>query len=118
MTDSTKILRVLTLGVLGTMLLILGTYWMKVKESSTTDNIFYEKYMESIDTKVEEMSRYNIALLIHIDSVNTAIVKVDSNIAAINTTVAQIKQKSENEINIVNSFSVSDLQQFFTDRYK
>lgn len=118
MTLGDKNLKLLLMGVLGTVLLVLGTYWMKGKKSSTADNIFYEKYIESINTKVEELSRRNTVLLMSIDSVNTAITKVDSELTAINTNITQIKQNSENEINTVNSFSVTDLQQFFTDRYK
>ena len=51
------------------------------------------------------------------DSVNTHVTEITNEINYIDNNISVIKQKTNEKINIVDTYTASELEQFFTDRY-
>lgn len=84
----------------------------------TTDIDSYYKRIDSLQTKIDS------AMIIN-DELNQKLTKIDSNVVQINKeilvvdiNIQKIKENTNETIASVDTFSISQLQRFFTDRYK
>ena len=82
-----------------------------------TDIKGYEDKIESLQVKVDSASVINKMLDNKMDSVNTHVTEITNEINHIDNNISVIKQKTNDKINIVDTYTASELEQFFTDRY-
>ncbi|QQO91763.1 hypothetical protein immuto35A_83 [Flavobacterium phage vB_FspM_immuto_3-5A] len=82
-----------------------------------TDIKGYEDKIESLQVKVDSASVINKMLDNKMDSVNTHVTEITNEINHIDNNISVIKQKTNEKINIVDTYTASELEQFFTDRY-
>ena len=82
-----------------------------------TDIKGYEDKIESLQVKVDSASVINKMLDNKMDSVNTHVTEITNEINHIDNNISVIKQKTNEKINIVDTNTASELEQFFTDRY-
>ena len=85
--------------------------------SIKTDVKGYEDKIESLQVKVDSASVINKMLDNKMDSVNTHVTEITNEINHIDNNISVIKQKTNEKINIVDTYTASELEQFFTDRY-
>ena len=85
--------------------------------SIKTDIKGYEDKIESLQVKVDSASVINKMLDNKMDSVNTHVTEITNEINHIDNNISVIKQKTNEKINIVDTYTASELEQFFTDRY-
>jgi len=82
-----------------------------------TDIKGYEDKIESLQVKIDSASVINKMLDNKMDSVNTHVTEITNEINHIDNNISVIKQKTNEKINIVDTYTASELEQFFTDRY-
>ena len=85
--------------------------------SIKTDIKGYEDKIESLQVKVDSASVINKMLDNKMDSVNTHVTEITNEINHIDNNISVIKQRTNEKINIVDTYTASELEQFFTDRY-
>ena len=82
-----------------------------------TDIKGYEDKIESLQVKVDSASVINKMLDNKMDSVNTHVTEITNEINHIDNNISVIKQKTNEKVNSVDTYTASELEQFFTDRY-
>jgi len=70
----------------------------------------YQKQIEELNTKLEEQVELDKVYQKQIDSLSS----IEDDIVVI---IEKIKEKEYVQVKVVDSLPISDLQQFFTDRY-
>ena len=85
--------------------------------SIKTDMKGYKEEIENLQTKVDSAQAINRQIDTKMDSVNTHVTEITNEINHIDNNISVIKQKTNEKVNVVDAYSVSELEQFFTDRY-
>jgi chromosome segregation ATPase len=85
--------------------------------SIKTDVKGYEDKIEALQTKVDSAQAVNEKIDVKIDSVKDNVVNITKEIHHIDNNISIIKQQTDEKINTINTYSASELEQFFTDRY-
>lgn len=78
----------------------------------------YEDKIDLLQTKVDSVNSLNKELDSKINNLNNQITLIDTDIDNVQSNITTIKTKTNEKINSVDSFTYSDLEQFFADRYK
>jgi septal ring factor EnvC (AmiA/AmiB activator) len=82
-----------------------------------TDITSYENKIELLQTKIDSTTTLNKTLNNKIDLVNIHVTKITDEINQIDNNILILRQKTNEKIKIVDIYTASELEQFFTDRY-
>lgn len=85
--------------------------------SIKTDVKGYKEKIEALQTKVDSAQAVNEKIDVKIDSVKDNVVNITKEIHHIDNNISIIKQQTDEKVNVINTYSASELEQFFTDRY-
>ena len=85
--------------------------------SIKTDVKGYKEKIEALQTKVDSAQAVNEKIDIKIDSVKDNVVNITKEIHHIDNNISVIKQQTNEKVNIVDTYTASELEKFFTDRY-
>jgi peptidoglycan hydrolase CwlO-like protein len=82
-----------------------------------TDVKGYQQKIEALQTKIDSTQVVNQKIDTKIDSVKNNVITITNEINHIDNNISVIKQRTNEKINIASTYSASELEQFFTDRY-
>ena len=77
----------------------------------------YRQEIAALDAKIDSLHSENEYLTTTIDSLNTEITALDEEIDAQDDEIERIREEADEEITAVDTFTPSQLTEFFTDRY-
>ena len=77
----------------------------------------YRQEIAALDAKIDSLHSENEHLTTTIDSLNTEITALDQEIDAQDDEIERIKEEADEEVTAVDTFTPSQLTDFFTDRY-
>ena len=77
----------------------------------------YRQEIDALDAKIDSLHSENDHLNLTIDSLNTEITALDQEIDAQDDEIEKIREKADEEITAIDTFTPSQLTEFFTDRY-
>lgn len=100
------------------IIVVLLVYNIFVSSNIRTDVKYYENKISNIQTKIDSVNKLNKALDIKLDSLNTQLKVLDSSIVNVQFNIETIKQNTDEKINSVDNFTFTELEHFFSDRYK
>jgi len=102
--------------VLGIIVLLL--IWNMFNTNSIkTDIKGYKDRIELLQTKIDSAKLVNTKIDTKIDSVKEEVVSITNEINHIDKNISIIKQQTNEKVNAASTFTASDLEQIFTDRY-
>ncbi len=78
----------------------------------------YEDRINKLEMKVDSLHTQNTHLEIKSDSLVDKIASYTNRINKLNTKINVIQKETKAKLDAVNSYSIDELQQFFTDRYR
>ena len=77
----------------------------------------YNNKIKVLESKVDSLHSVNSGLGCKIDTLNQQVNKLDLQIGLRNSRISNLKYRINEKVNTVDSFSNSELEKFFTDRY-
>ena len=77
----------------------------------------YRQEIAALDAKIDSLHSENEHLTTTIDSLNTEITALDQEIDAQDDEIEKIREEADEEVTAVDTFTPSQLTEFFTDRY-
>ena len=77
----------------------------------------YQKQIEALDAKIDSLHQDNDQLQVRIDYMYEQAIGYEKTIKLLTDDLNNVRKSTNEKINSVNSFSNSELQSFFTDRY-
>ena len=101
------------------LLIIFLIFCFIFKPNNNDNNI--EQYTKTIDSSqliIDSLKGEIVKVDKIIDSLNTELVILDSANIVLKHKIVIIKQKSNEKVNNVDKLNISELNKFFTDRYK
>jgi peptidoglycan hydrolase CwlO-like protein len=102
--------------VLGIIILLL--IWNMFNTSSIkTDIKGYKDKIELLQTKVDSAKLVNSKIDSKIDSIQGNVLNINNEVNNIDKNILIIKKQTDEKIKVIDTFTASDLEQFFTDRY-
>ena len=78
----------------------------------------YNHKIDSIQKEIDSVEIINKEITNQIVTIDKEIDKVDGNINNVTKNITVIKNQTHEKIDSVNNYNFSDLEKFFTDRYK
>jgi len=103
----------LVLWILAAILL----YSVFLENSIKTDVEKYESSIERLEVNIDSINRKNQILNSNIEQFYNEMVKIDSSISKVQVNIKSIKKQTNEKINSVDTFSYSELERFFSNRY-
>jgi len=73
--------------------------------------------IDSLNTVIDDNADTRIKLNLQIDSLNNSIARIETSVARKQKEIQQLREKYEETIDHVNSFSNDDINSYFTKRY-
>ena len=104
--------------VLLVIIAVLAGYSILQMRGIRTDVASYNAKIDSIQNEIDSVQMENHKLTEQIVTIDQEIDKVDGQILNVSKNITIIKKQTDEKIDSVNNFSFSDLEKFFTDRYK
>jgi peptidoglycan hydrolase CwlO-like protein len=83
-----------------------------------TDVASYNAKIDSIQNEIDSLQDVNTALTQQILTIDKEIDNIDGDINSVTKNITIIKKQTDEKIDSVNNYNFSDLEKFFTDRYK
>lgn len=109
---TSKVLGFIKLLVIG--LLVYYTFFYLTEGYSEEYNI----KIKALEQKVDSLHSLNDGLTFKIDTLNQQIGVLDQEIDLKDNRINNLKYEVKNKVDAVDKFNVSELEQFFTDRYR
>lgn len=78
----------------------------------------YNAKIEALEKKVDSLHSENDELTFKIDTLNNQITKLDKQIDLKDSRINNLKYEINTKVNAVDDFNDSELEKFFTDRYR
>ena len=78
----------------------------------------YNAQIEALEKKVDSLHSENDELIFKIDTLNGQITQLDKQIDLKNSRINNLKYEINTKVNAVDDFNDSELEKFFTDRYR
>lgn len=100
------------------VIVILVAYNIFTTSGIKTDVAGYNAKIDSIQHEIDSVQLENHKLNEQIVVIDKEIDKVDGNINNVTKNITIIKNQTNEKIDSVNNYNFSDLEKFFTDRYK
>lgn len=104
--------------ILLVIIIILGGYTIFQNQGIKTDVAGYNAKIESIQNEIDSVQVENQKITEQIVTIDKEIDHVDNNINNVTKNITIIKKQTNEKIDSVNNYNFSDLEKFFTDRYK
>ena len=104
--------------ILLVIIAILGGYTIFQNQGIKTDVAEYNAKIESIQKEIDSVQIENHKITEQIVTIDKEIDHVDNNINNVTKNITIIKKQTDEKIDSVNNYNFSDLEKFFTDRYK
>jgi len=102
--------------VLGIIVLLL--IWNMFNTNSIkTDIKGYKDKIELLQTKVDSAKLVNSKIDSKIDSIQGNVLNITNEVNNIDKNILIIKKQTDEKIKVIDTFTASDIEQFFTDRY-
>jgi peptidoglycan hydrolase CwlO-like protein len=102
--------------VLGIIILLL--IWNMFNTNSIkTDIKGYKDKIELLQTKVDSAKLVNSKIDSKIDSIQGNVLNITNEVNNIDKNILIIKKQTDEKIKVIDTFTASDIEQFFTDRY-
>ena len=77
----------------------------------------YQEKINALDAKIDSLHHVNDNLTLHIDSLNFEISALDVQIGRQDEEIDRIREEANEKTAAVDDFTVSELSEFFTNRY-
>ena len=77
----------------------------------------YEDKIDNLKTKIDSVNILNKELDNNINSLHTQMEVIDLDISNVKSNISVIKRRTNEQVNSVDQFTFTELQQFFTARY-
>jgi peptidoglycan hydrolase CwlO-like protein len=100
------------------IIVCLAAYSIFQGHSIRTDVAGYNAKIDSIQTEIDSIQDVNTALTQQILTIDKEIDNLDGDINNVSKNITIIKTQTHEKIDSVNNYNFSDLEKFFTDRYK
>ena len=100
------------------IIVCLATYSIFQGHGIRTDVAGYNAKIDSIQTEIDSIQQANKALTEQILTIDKEIDNIDGDINSVTKNITIIKKQTDEKIDSVNNYNFSDLEKFFTDRYK
>lgn len=78
----------------------------------------YNLKINKLETKVDSLHSINDELTFTIDTLNTQISKLDTQLESNESQITNLQYEIKNQVNTVDSYHYSELEKFFTNRYR
>jgi peptidoglycan hydrolase CwlO-like protein len=105
-------------NILLVLIACLAAYSIFQGSKIRTDVAGYNAKIDSIQNEIDSVQLVNEKLTEQIVTIDKEIDKVDGNINNVTKNITIIKNQTHEKIDSVNNYNFSDLEKFFTDRYK
>lgn len=92
-------------------------FWLINSKNPRLDPKPYQDKIEHLQQKVDSVEVQNKELRISADSLQDTLLAYSKKVAHLNDKLDQVKYEYEKKLAAVDTFTNSQLQQFFTDRY-
>ena len=100
------------------LIVILSAFSIFQGNGIRKDVIGYKEKIESIQRDIDSIRKENDKLNKQILMIDNNINKVDGQIIDVTKNINILKKQTNEKIDSVNNFNFSDLEKFFSDRYK
>lgn len=104
--------------ILLVIIVCLAGYSIFQMKGLQTDIGSYNSKIESIQTEIDSIQTINQQITEEIKQIDSEIDNIDNDINNVTKNITIIKKQTNEKIDSVNNFNFSDLEKFFTDRYK
>ena len=104
-------------NILLIIVIILAGWNIFTSNGIKTDVKSYKEKIESLQTEIDSTNEVNKNINIKIDSVKKNVINISKDIHHIDNNITIIKKQTNEKINSVDTLTVNELEQFFTDRY-
>lgn len=105
-------------NILLVLITILAAYSIFQGSKIRTDVAGYNAKIDAIQKEIDSVQMENKKLNEQISMIDKEIDKVDGQINGVTKNLTIIKSQTDEKIDSVNNYNFSDLEKFFTDRYK
>lgn len=93
-------------------------YNIFINNKIKTDFEKYENAIENVQDKIDSIAVLNKTLDDRISSLHTELVTIEKDILKVQSNIDILKRKTDEKTNAVDSFTILELKNFFTERYK
>ena len=104
-------------SVLSLVIVISLSCWLFFSPEDTSYVEDYNNKIEVLKLKIDSLHSINGGLIVKIDTLNQEISKLDSQIGLKDSKINTLKNTINEKVTAVDTFSNSELEKFFTDRY-
>jgi peptidoglycan hydrolase CwlO-like protein len=104
--------------ILLVIIVILAGYSIFQMNGIKTDVSAYNAKIDSIQNEIDSIEVVNEKISEKITTIDGDINNIDGDIAKVTKNITIIKNQTNEKIDSVNNFNFSDLEKFFTERYK
>ena len=105
-------------NILLVLIACLAAYTIFQNQGIKTDVSAYNQKIDSIQNEIDSVEAMNKEISSQIITIDKEIDKVDGSINNVTKNITIIKNQTHEKIDSVNNYNFSDLEKFFTDRYK
>lgn len=105
-----------TNGLIIVCIMFLGFMFMTMREIRT-DIEAYDDKIDILTAEIDSVQQLNDELDLKIQSLHSELELIDGDIDLVQNNITNIKQETDEKISRVDSLSISQLQEFFTERY-
>lgn len=99
------------------VLIILMGYNLFTNNGISTDVKAYKTKIENLQVKIDSVKQLNLQLDERMTGLHFQIESIDSDISNVQSNIRQIKKKTNEKINTINTYSFTELEEFFSARY-
>ena len=96
---------------------ILLVYNIFVDNKIKTDIESYESKIEALQHKIDSVNLLNKRIDTKIDYIYSQIEVIDEDILKVQSNIKDIKNSTNEQVDSINNYNFSELEQFFTERY-
>jgi chromosome segregation ATPase len=104
-------------NILLILIIVLSGWNIFTNSKIKTDVKSYKDKIESLQTEIDSVQKFNKGIDIKIDSVKGNVVKITKEIHQIDNNITIIKKQTDEKVNSVDTLNANELELFFTNRY-
>lgn len=104
-------------SILSLVVVVSLSCWLFFSSEDTSYVEDYNNKIKVLELKIDSLHTINGGLVIKIDTLNQAINKLDSQIGLKDSKISTLKNTINEKVTAVDTFSNSELEMFFTNRY-
>lgn len=100
------------------IVIILVVYFIATNTVSTVDRSKYKAQIEMLEKKADSLEAFNKHIKVEVATLTGEIIKLNIELSLQDKKIVTLKGKLNEQIEIINNYSTSELQLFFTERYR